>query len=127
MACPHVAGVAALILERNSELTVNQVNSIICSNAYKISGVDFNITKPDGSWNEEYGYGLVNAYYSVINTPGCAYIQNDTIILVGKDVTNTKEYGNVIFGPGKISLKAKSVIIKNSTNVSLATKLNVGK
>lgn len=35
--------------------------------------------------------------------------------------------GNVIFGPGKISLKAKSVIIKNSTNVSLATKLNVGK
>ena len=30
MACPHVAGVAALILQRNSELTVSQVDSIIC-------------------------------------------------------------------------------------------------
>ena len=35
MACPFVAGVAALILERNPELTVSQVNSIICSNARK--------------------------------------------------------------------------------------------
>lgn len=57
---------------------------------------------------------------------GTRVISADSI-WVGKDVTNTKEYGNVIFGPGKISLKAKSVIIKNSTNVSLATKLNVGK
>lgn len=56
MACPFVAGVAALILERNPELTVSQVNSIICSNARKIPGVNFNVTKPDGSWSNKYGY-----------------------------------------------------------------------
>lgn len=133
MACPHVAGVAALILERNSELTVTQVNSIINSNAKKISGVNFNVTKPDGLWNEKYGYGLVDAYSSVINTPGIAYIQNDTItgtrivsadsIYVGKDVTDTKEHGNVILGQGDIIMKAGYVKIKNSTIVPLETKL----
>ena len=136
MACPHVAGVAALILERNSELTVNQVNSIICSNAKKISGVNFNVTKPDGTWNNEYGYGLVDAYSSVINTPSTAYIQNDTItgtriisadsIYVGRDVTNTKEYGDVILGQGHITLKAKYTKIKNSTTVPLGTTLKIG-
>ena len=136
MACPHVAGVAALILERNSELTVSQVNSIICSNAKKLSNVNFNITKPDGSWNNEYGYGLVDAYNSVINTPDTAYIQNDTItgtriitgdsIYVGRDVTNTKEYGDVILGQGNITMKAGYVEIKNSTTVPLGTTLIIG-
>ena len=135
MACPHVAGVAALILERNSELTVNQVNSIICSNAKKLSDVNFSVTKPDGSWNNEYGYGLVDAYNAVINTPGVAYIQNETItgtrlitadsIYVGSDVTNTKPYGDVVLGQGDITLKAGYVEIKNSTTVPLGTTLTV--
>ena len=135
-ACPHVAGVAALILERNPELTVTEVNSIICRNAKKISDISFNETKPYGTWNEEYGYGLVDAYSSVINTPEIVYIQNDTItgtriisadkIYVGKDVTDRKEYGDVILGQGDITLDAKTVIIKNSTIVPLGTKLRIG-
>jgi subtilisin family serine protease len=135
MACPHVAGVAALVLERNSELTVNQVNSIICSNAKKLSGVNFNETKPDGSWNNQYGYGLVDAYNAVINTPDTVYIQNDTIkgtrtisagsIYVGRDVTNTMAYGDVVLGQGDITLKADYVEIKNSTTVPLGTTLTI--
>lgn len=135
MACPHVAGVAALVLERNPELTVTQVNSIICHNAKKLSDVNFNVTKSDGSWNIEYGYGLVDAYSSVINTPEIIYIQNDTItgtriisadkIYVGKDVTDRKEQGEVILGQGDITLKAKKVTIKNSTKVPLGTKLKI--
>ncbi|MBR1469820.1 MAG: S8 family serine peptidase [Prevotella sp.] len=136
MACPHVAGVAALILERNPELTVTEVNHIINSNAKKISGVNFNITKPDGSWNNEYGYGLVDAYNSVINTPSVVYLQNDTItgtnvitatkIYVGKDVTDRKEQGDVVLGPGNITLEAESVEIKNSTTVPVGTVLVIG-
>ena len=135
MACPHVAGVAALVLERDPELTVTQINSIICRNAKKLSDVNFNVTKFDGLWNEEYGYGLVDAYSSVVNTPHVVYIQNDTItgteiisadkIYVGKDVTDTKEHGDVILGQGDITLKAKSVTIKNSTTVPLGTKLKI--
>ena len=63
------------------------------------------------------------------------YVQNDTItgtevisadsIYVGKAVTNTKEYGEVILGQGDITLKAKSVTNKNSTTVPLGTKLRI--
>ena len=136
MACPHVAGVAALILQRNSELTVTQVNSIINSNAKKLSGVIFNVTKPDGLWNNQYGYGLVDAYSSVMNTPSTVYIQNETItgtrlisagsIYVGRNVTNTKGYGDVILGQGNITLQAEYVEIKNSTTVPIGTTLTIG-
>ena len=135
MACPHVAGVAALILERNPEMTVHQVNSTINSNAKKISGVNFNVTEPDGLWNNEYGYGLLDAYNSVINTPSIVYIQNETVtgtrtifadrIYVGEDVTGTKENGDVILGQGNITLKAEYVEIKNSTTVPLGTTLTI--
>ena len=73
---------------------------------------------------------------AVINTPGTAYLQNDTItgtriitgdsIYVGKDVTDTKAYGNVILGQGNIKLKAGYVEIKNSTKVPLGTALKIG-
>ena len=136
MACPHVAGVAALVLQRNSELTASQVNSIICSNTKKIpSENDYTETKPDGSWNNEYGYGLVDAYNSVTSTPDAVYIQNDTItgtrvisgekIYVGKNVTNTKAYGDVILGQGDITLQARYLKIKNSTTVPLGTTLAI--
>ncbi len=141
MACPRVAGVAALILQRNPELTVTQVNSIICRNAKKLANVNFNITKSDGTWNNEYGYGLVDAYSSLLDTPEIVYIQNDTItgtqtipvsppisankIYVGRDVTDRKEHGAVTLGQGNITLRAKSVIIKNSTTVPIGTKLKI--
>lgn len=138
MACPHVAGVAALILDRNPELTVTEVNRIICSQAKKISGVVFSnyIDKPNGTWNNEYGYGLVDACESAEATPKIEYIQNDTItdqtyivaekIYVGRDVTDRKEYGNVIMGPSDdIWLNANRVIIKNSTKIPVGTYLYV--
>ena len=135
MACPHVAGVAALILELNPELTVNQVNSIINSHAKKLSGVNFNVNNSYGLWNNEYGYGLVDAYSSVINTPSLVYIQNDTItgtsvisedyIYVGSDVTDRIDHGDVILGPGNITLKAERTVIKNSTTVPLGTILTI--
>ena len=135
MACPHVAGVAALILERDPELTVTQVNSIINSNAKKLSGVNFNVTKADGSWNNEYGYGLVDAYSAVVNTASAVYIQNETVtgtnvitadnIFVGRDVSTRKEHGDVVLGPGNITLKAGYTEIRNSTLVPLGTTLTI--
>lgn len=46
-------------------------------------------------------------------------------IYVGKDVTNDKVQGCVTLGLGQITLKAKSVIVKNSTSVPLGTTLNI--
>lgn len=135
MACPHVAGVAALVLERNPNLTVTQVNEIINSNAKKLAGVNFSVTGMDGTWNNEYGYGLVDAYSSVINTPQIVYIQDETItgtkvissdsIYVGRNVTDKKQYGDVVLGQGNINLKANYIEIKNSTTVPLGTILKI--
>lgn len=69
MACPHVAGVAALILERNPSLSAKKVREIIAKNAKKIGNLPYNTNKTYGTWNVKYGYGLIDAYKSVINTP----------------------------------------------------------
>lgn len=48
------------------------------------------------------------------------------VIYVGKDVSDTKEQGDVVLGQGNITLKANKVIIRNSTKVPLGTKLKIG-
>lgn len=77
MAAPHVAGVAALILERNNDLTADQVRMMIGRTAKRV-GKDFrnngeffkyNINKEFGAWNMFAGYGLVDAYNAVKTTP----------------------------------------------------------
>ena len=45
----------------------------------------------------------------------------------GPDGSWNEEYGDVVLGPGNISLKAKNVIIKNSTTLPLDTRLIIGK
>jgi subtilisin family serine protease len=69
MATPHVAGIAALILERNPSLSLKQVSDIIEKNTKKTGNIGYSTNKPNGTWNTKYGYGLVNAHSAVINTP----------------------------------------------------------
>ena len=71
LAAPHVAGVAALILQRNPDLTADSVRSILAHSADKIGPYKYNkdSTKVYGTWNEYYGYGLVNAANAVKRTP----------------------------------------------------------
>ena len=75
-ACPHVSGVAALILSANPNLTGQQVRDIIETTAQKIRNVDtdplnglysyaVSSDHPNGSWNNQVGYGLVDAYAAV--------------------------------------------------------------
>ena len=67
-ACPHVAGVAALVLSVKPELSGQQVRDIIESTAQKVGGYSYQSTaeRPNGTWNNEMGYGLVDAYEAVI-------------------------------------------------------------
>ncbi|MBQ6725602.1 MAG: S8 family serine peptidase [Bacteroidales bacterium] len=68
-AVPHVAGVAALILSANPNLTSQQVRNIIELTANKVSSNIYNYTDtighPNGKWTKPMGYGLVDAYEAV--------------------------------------------------------------
>ncbi len=66
-ACPNAAGVVALILSANPNLTQQQAREILERNTDKVSGYSYynNSNQPNGIWNNEMGYGRVNAYAAV--------------------------------------------------------------
>ena len=61
-ACPQVAGVAALILSANPNLTVDEVRSILRNTARKLPDMN------GQNRTDKYGYGLVDAYAAVLKT-----------------------------------------------------------
>ena len=60
----------------------------------------------------------------------CVLFVSAEKIYVGRDVTDRKEYGDVLLGLGNgddiICLNSKHVTIKNSTRVPLGTTLYIG-
>jgi uncharacterized repeat protein (TIGR02543 family) len=71
-ACPHAAGIAALILSYRPNLTQTQVRQAIESSCTKLSGYTFsnNSNHPNGTWNNEVGHGLVNAFLALARAAG---------------------------------------------------------
>lgn len=67
MAAPHVTGLVALILSVNPCLTGQQVRDIIESTSQKIPGYTYSATagRSNGTWNNQLGYGLIDAYAAV--------------------------------------------------------------
>lgn len=68
LAAPYVSGIAALILSINPNLTRETVTNIIESTAQKVGGYNYTTTegRPNGTWHQEVGYGLVDAYAAVL-------------------------------------------------------------
>ena len=118
MAAPHVAGIAALILEMNPDLTGQEVRNIIEKSTKKIGEISYNNTSDryNGVWNEKYGYGLVDAYTAVktacpvteyayktitknTDIRGCRVEIHDVLVKKGAKLT-VNATKSVIFGSG---------------------------
>ena len=73
-ATPHVAGVAALVLSVNPNLTQDQVRDIIESTAQKVRTDIYTYSnhtgRSNGTWNNQMGYGLINAYGAIVAAAG---------------------------------------------------------
>lgn len=120
MATPHVSGVAALILSINPNLTFQQVNSIIENTAQKIGNYNYSSTagRPNGTWNNEMGYGLVDAFAAVqqaqqslasITGPDIVCSSNTTFNLQGGNIpTWSKSYNLSLVSSNNNSITVKA-------------------
>ncbi|MDR2968910.1 MAG: S8 family serine peptidase [Tannerellaceae bacterium] len=77
LAAPQVAGIAALILSANPSLTQEQVSDIIESTTQKVGSYSYATTSGrfNGTWNNQMGYGLVDAFGAVNK----AYLNNASL------------------------------------------------
>jgi subtilisin family serine protease len=119
-ACPHVAGVAALVLSENPNLTGQQVRNIIENTAQKVGGYTYQTTsgRPNGTWNDEMGYGLVDAYAAVQAAASCVNSYTNQTVTTNTTVTgcNTLNVQNVTVTNGaKLTLNAPGEVIINGT------------
>lgn len=99
-ACPHIAGVAALILSVNPSLTGQQVRDIIEQTAQKVGGYNYATTtgRTNGTWHNEMGYGLVNALCAVTRAQmSLATISGPSTVCSGTtfSITNPPPYDSI--------------------------------
>lgn len=67
--CPQAAAIGALILSKNINLPGDSVKIIIERSAQKVGNYSYNISKPNGMWNNEMGYGRIDAKFALDMTP----------------------------------------------------------
>jgi subtilisin family serine protease len=129
-ATPHIAGVAALILSINPCLTGEEVRNIIENTAQKVGSFAYgnDPNRLNGTWHEQVGYGLVDAFQSLRHT-NTLFIQNQV------DVGNEghENVGSIRTGENVDPLNGAitgSYVVENSANVILKAtdeiKLEVG-
>lgn len=83
-ACAHAAGIAALMLSVNPDLTAEAVDFIICKSAHKIRTDLYSYTKSVkhkiSTWNNEVGYGFIDAAAAVeLAMPTTSYVWEQDI------------------------------------------------
>ena len=123
-ACPHVAGVAALILSVNPDLNVQQINDIIEQSAQKVRTDLYDYEnangRPNGTWNDQMGYGLVDAHAAVLlaQSHGCS-----NHLAITQDVpagsTDNRQAGNTLTATNTITAGA-SASYSAGTTVTLS-------
>ena len=105
MAAPHCAGIAALMLSVNPNLTRQEVCNVIERTARKITSNRYRYAtvpnRPNGIWNDNMGYGLANAFSSVLlaarNVKDSSLLIRDTPDDVGLEPNNSSD--TIIYSP----------------------------
>lgn len=130
MAAPHVAGLAALIISVNPDLTGKEVVDIIEKTAQKVGGYAYSTVsnRPNGTWNNEMGYGLCNAFAAVSTAGGDIITFNDKTVSSTQTVTGwiiMSENVTVTNG-AKLTFNAgESVTIKTPFTVNTGSQIEI--
>lgn len=118
--CPNVAGVVALILSANPNLTQQEARDILERNADKVNGYSYSNTsgQPNGTWNNEVGYGRVNALKAVEEAIG-----SSDLSLAGIDLCCSTN-DNLTFTLSGLSNSNISVNWTKSSNLQIISSSN---
>lgn len=112
-ACPHVAAVAALVISVVPTLTRQQVVEAILTSTYKLPSYSFSTTKTYGTWNQEVGYGLLNAKAAIQKAVGTKtiYYYGRTVSDEWESLIGTSIYagGVTVYSGSKLSMTASSI------------------
>jgi len=118
-AAPQVAGVAALILSRDSTLTQQEVSDIIKSSTRKPAGYTYAYQQGmlyNNTWNPQMGYGVLNAHAAVQRAMGNLLIEDLT--LNNGDPTNVQSSCGVVYiknvtlqGNAKMSVESSQRVV----------------
>lgn len=106
-ATPNCAGVCALLISANQNLTRREVESLISSSAEKVGGYTYGTVKEYGNWNNEMGYGSVNARLALklLQTGNADNVKpeifHDSPVLSGRD-TLARNVTSVITDNGRV-------------------------
>ncbi len=123
-ACPNVAGVVALILSVKPSLTGIEARQILESSTDKINGYSYSSSisgQPNGTWNNEVGYGRINALKAVSNTINFSIVGNSNICA---STSNTYTIQNYINGFNTIWTSTSNLTLTNQTNNSVSVIAN---
>jgi len=114
--------VAALIFSKNSNLTVSQLKDSLRLGCDKVGPLSYD---PTTGWNQEYGYGRVNAYSSLSlytaadSTPP---VLNSAVTKTGRqiEVTFSEKMGSGVTTPANYTLTGagKGTLASNPSSVS---------
>jgi subtilisin family serine protease len=99
MACPHISGIIACMLEANPNLTPHEVKAILKDTA-ETRGEPYD-PELDKEYSREYGWGLVDAYKAVLGARGEAPIEDEVTIEIrtpseGRTVSDSVDITGIV-------------------------------
>lgn len=114
-ACPNAAGVMALILSANKNLTAQQARESISYSCDKAGGYFYNINAPYGLWSKELGYGRVNAYRALQVALGKEEIakEEDIPFYIYRDISGKNYLNYKLNSPARVTIEVVDVLGRN--------------
>jgi hypothetical protein len=114
-AAPQVSGAVALMLSLNPNLSAKEIERILHKTAQKIGNYSYSTdaNKPNGSWNEEVGYGLLDINEALRQSYcNITEINNQTI-------TTDSIYSNCVIKTSSTNVESPNTLFNCSKEVEV--------